>query len=90
VNYITFVDLFASLCASKKRILFLWKGDCAGWFCLRHMRGMAPQRAGNAHLEGGETVNSIFIRGALFSAETENIVRSLIIYKSTNTIPQSK
>jgi hypothetical protein len=27
VNYITFVDLFASVCAIKKRILFLRKGD---------------------------------------------------------------
>jgi hypothetical protein len=52
--------------------------------------GTDPRRAGNAHRAGGDTANSVFIKGALFSAETENIAQSLIIYKSTNTIPQSK
>ncbi|HDR2405704.1 TPA: hypothetical protein QCJ32_003992 [Enterobacter asburiae] len=74
MNYITFVDLFASIYAIKKEDFILQKRRLGGLVLPSAHEAVGTQRAGNTHRTGGYTANSVFIRGALFSPNPENIV----------------
>jgi hypothetical protein len=74
VNYITFVDLFASVCAFKKEDFIPQKRRLRGLVLPSAHEKSDPQRAENALRTSGDSANSVFIRGALFSANTQNIV----------------
>jgi hypothetical protein len=74
VNYITFVDLFASICAIKKEDFIPQKRRLCGLVLPSAHEEAEPQLAENALRASGDSANSVFIRGALFSANTQNIV----------------
>ncbi|BDS23683.1 TPA: hypothetical protein ONC27_002080 [Enterobacter asburiae] len=74
MNYITFVDLFASVCAIKKEDFIPQKRRLCGLVLPSAHEEAEPQRAENALRASGDSANSVFIRGALFSPNPENIV----------------
>ena len=74
MNYITFVDLFASVCAIKKEDFIPQKRRLRGLVLPSAHEEAESQRAENALRASGDSANSVFIRGALFSANTPNIV----------------
>jgi len=77
VNYITFVDLFASVCVAKKRILLAGKRVCGtglpSYKGMRthNVRGNARRASGEEHLEAKRRPAVPFLGEALFS---DNIV----------------
>ena len=74
MNYITFVDLFASVCAIKKEDFIPQKRRLRGLVLPSAHEEAEPQLAENALRASGDSANSVFIRGALFSPNPENIV----------------